>query len=138
MSFYASRNPGTNIRSTIALCSVLLFSGSRLYTSFQNVAEFWNVSTRPVDLNGRGLAVGKVSEQIIDIERQFEIVTEDRETFDQWLQLIVDFKVLGRQVHDARLVAHMIVRGIPALLTSNTKDFVRYPQIQLLDPERMP
>ncbi len=115
----------------------LLASGSHLFIAFQNVAEFWNVSTRPLDLNGRGLSTSQTRELVSDLERQFEIVTEDREVFSCWIKLVADFGVSGRQVHDARLVAHRVVRGIPGLLTSNTKDFLRYPQIQLLDPEQI-
>jgi predicted nucleic acid-binding protein len=111
--------------------------GCRLYTSFQNIAEYWNASTRPVTINGSGLPVLEVSSNVRGFMRRFEIVTEDRETYERWLQLLVDFNVSSRQVHDARLVAHMLVRGVPSLLTSNTKDFLRYPQIQLLDPEQM-
>jgi predicted nucleic acid-binding protein len=116
---------------------MLLDNGTRLYTTFQNIAEFWNVSTRPRIQNGNGLTPEQANIQLNLLRPRFEIVTEDCETFNLWLQLIVDFNVSGRQVHDARLAAHMLVRNIPTLLTSNTKDFLRYPQIQLLDPERM-
>jgi predicted nucleic acid-binding protein len=108
-----------------------------LYVSFQNIAEYWNVSTRPTVNNAQELPPAQVRKNLQIIEADFEIITEDRETYERWLQLVVDFKVVDRQVHDARLVAHMLVRGIPALLTSNTKDFTRYPQIQLLDPEQV-
>ncbi len=113
----------------------LLDHGNRLFTTFQNVAEFWNVSTRPLLQNGRGLAAGEVRKKVSLIELEFEILTEDRNTYHRWLDLLVQFKVSGRQVHDARLVAHMLEHNIPYLLTSNIKDFDRYPQIQLLDPE---
>jgi hypothetical protein len=109
-----------------------------LYVAFQNIAEYWNVSTRPVLHNGLGLNPDKVLRSLDVIRDELEIVTEDRETFDRWLRLVVDFRVLGRQVHDARLVAHMLVRNIPWLLTSNVKDFVRYSGIQAIDPERIP
>jgi predicted nucleic acid-binding protein len=112
-------------------------SGCQLFTSFQNVAEYWNVSTRPVGMNGGGLEIHEVDEQVRGFMRRFEIVTEDRGTYVRWLQLLVTHNVSGRQVHDARLVAHMLVRNIPSLLTSNIKDFTRYPEIQLLDPEQM-
>jgi predicted nucleic acid-binding protein len=115
----------------------LLQSGCRLSTSFQNIAEFWNVSTRPVALNGNGLSIVEVTTEVQGFMRRFDFLTEDRDTFEHWLQLVSAHQVSGRQVHDARLVAHMLARNISSLLTANTKDFIRYPQIQLLDPEEM-
>ena len=32
-------------------------SGNLLYTTFQNLIEFWNVSTRPTTRNGFGLSI---------------------------------------------------------------------------------
>lgn len=37
---------------------VSLYRGEHtLYLTWQNVAEFWNVCTRPVDVNGLGLSI---------------------------------------------------------------------------------
>ena len=36
---------------------------------------------------------------------------------------------MGVQVHDARLVAAMLVHGIPNLLTLNVTDFARYADV---------
>jgi predicted nucleic acid-binding protein len=108
-----------------------------LVTAFQNVAEFWNVSTRPAAHTGLGLKPATVRSNLRIIEAEFEIINEDSESYNQGLDLLAAHKVFGGQVHDPRLVALMLVRGIPTLLTSNIADFARYPQIQLLDPERM-
>lgn len=115
----------------------LIALGNRLYTTFQNVAEFWNVSTRPAQLNGRGLSSVEVQSSLLLLERQFEIITEDRDTYERWLALIVHFRVSGRQVHDARLIAHMLSRDIPYFLTSNIKDFTRYGDITAIDPQEL-
>ena len=40
--------------------------------------------------------------------------------------LVVTYDVSGVQVHDARLVALMIVHGVTHVLTFNTRDFARY------------
>jgi predicted nucleic acid-binding protein len=41
----------------------------RLVVSVQNIAEFWNVSTRPADKNGYGLSVEGTSQRLLVIER---------------------------------------------------------------------
>ena len=43
-----------------------------------------------------------------------------------WRRLVVDYDVSGVQVHDARLVAAMIVHDLTHILTFNTADFNRY------------
>ena len=109
--------------------------GTILYTTFQNVAEFWNVATRPEEKNGMGLTFEQAEEAVRWIEREFELLTEDQGTYHQWKRLVVRFRVSGRQVHDARLVAQMLEHDIFHLLTANIKDFQRYPFLHLLDPE---
>lgn len=46
--------------------------------------------------------------------------------YQQWERLVVAYQVKGVNVHDARLVAAMLVHGLTYILTFNTKDFNRY------------
>lgn len=112
-------------------------AGATLFTTFQNIAEYWNAATRPLDKKGFGLSHSSVRKEVDILLIDFVLITETPNTFDIWLDLVTAHQVSGRQVHDARLVAHMLAHNIPALLTSNTKDFTRYPDIQLLDPEHI-
>ena len=41
----------------------------------------------------------------------------------------------GKQNHDARLAAAMIVHGIGKILTFNKDDFLRYPEISSVTPQ---
>jgi hypothetical protein len=43
----------------------------------------------------------------------------------QLVSLLSSVVCAGKQVHDANLVATMLARGIPILLTHNVKDFTR-------------
>jgi hypothetical protein len=52
----------------------------------------------------------------------------------EWRRLVVTHSVAGVQVHDARLVAAMLVHGVSRLLTLNDRDFSRYPGIEALHP----
>jgi len=40
-----------------------------------------------------------------------------------------DFKIGGKQVHDANVVASMLAYDIPCLLTHNIKDFQRFGEV---------
>ena len=43
-------------------------------------------------------------------------------------------RVIGKNAHDARLVAAMRVHGVTHLLTFNDQDFARYTGITVLTP----
>ena len=47
--------------------------------------------------------------------------------FGHWVSLVTAFQVIGRRVHDARLVAVMLTHGITHLLTFNHYDFRQFP-----------
>ena len=46
--------------------------------------------------------------------------------YPTWKKLVVDYEVSGVQVHDAKLVASMIVHEVKHILTFNVADFTRY------------
>lgn len=64
------------------------------------------------------------------------MLIETEEVYREWKRLIVKYQVSGVQVHDARIVAAMIVHGISRLLTFNEEDFARYADIiQVVQPK---
>ena len=105
-----------------------------LAVAVQNLAEFWNVSTRPVDKNGYGLSVERTSGRVILIERFCDVVTENDDSYRIWKELLTTYSITGTAVHDARLVAVMKSRRISDVLTLNERDFRRYDGITVLTP----
>ena len=115
--------------------SIVRARGDRLIIIPQNAAEFWNVCTRPkTSRGGLGLSVNETDNRLIQIERGFPLLYDDDMTYRNWRSLIVTHSVLGKQVHDARLVALMKTNGIAHILTLNGGDFTRYPGIVAIDP----
>ncbi len=110
--------------------------GHELQTTSQNFAEFWNVSTRPTDQNGFGLTPDETDELLQGLEQSFPLLSDSPEVYPEWRRLVVDYDVSGVQVHDARLVATMLVHDIKHILTFNTQDFTRYmpEEIIAVDP----
>lgn len=100
----------------------------------QNLAEFWNVSTTPIDKNGFGLSAERASKRRAVIERICEVVTENDDSYRIWKGLLVAQSVTGVSVHDARLVSVMIAQGISTVLTLNEQDFRRYSGISAVTP----
>lgn len=100
--------------------------GDLLQTTMQNFAEFWNVSTRPVDKNGLGLTLMETDDLLQDLESTFPLLPDLPAVYAVWREVVVNYGVSGVQVHDARLVATMLVHGVTHILTFNTSDFARY------------
>ena len=100
--------------------------GHQLQTTSQNFAEFWNVSTRPTERNGFGRTPVETDELLQDLEKAFSLLPDSTDVYCEWRRLVVKYEVLGVQVHDARLVASMIVHKVTRILTFNVTDFERY------------
>jgi predicted nucleic acid-binding protein len=60
------------------------------------------------------------------IETRLDFLPDTAAVHEHWRRLVVEYRVSGRQVHDARLVAVMLAHGILRLLTLNVGDFERY------------
>jgi predicted nucleic acid-binding protein len=104
-------------------------------TGTQNIGEFWNVCTRPATARGGlGLSLRQTDSRLQRVERKFSILAELQTTYRTWRRLVVTHCVMGKQVHDARIVATMMSHGISHILTLNVADFQRYPGITVIDP----
>jgi len=103
------------------------------YTS-QNVAEFWNTCTRPVDRNGYGLTPREADRRAALFEARFQLLTDSLTVHQEWRKLLVTHNIVGVQVHDARLVAAMRVHRVKQILTFNDKDFARFSDIRAIHP----
>ena len=111
-------------RDAIAATMRLIESGETLYVVAQSIAEFWAAATRPAARNGLGLDVATAASAIAEIERTFGLLLSDEAmVYGHWKRLIVEQRVTGRRVFDARLVAVMRAHGIARLLTFNGADF---------------
>lgn len=117
----------------------LLSNGHELHATTQNFIEFWNVSTRPINRNGMGLSPANAIGLLLKAERLFPLLLDLPTVYAEWRELVVNYGVSGVQVHDARLVATMLVHGVTHILTFNTSDFARYrPKgIVAVDPAKV-
>jgi len=121
---------GTAIRS-------LVRQGSELCFGMQNIAEFWNVCTRPVDRNGFGLTIDETGQRVEYIESTMTYLPDTQRVYSIWRELVVVHNVRGIQVHDARLAAIMKAYGLTRILTLNQSDFLRYAGIQAVHPSQV-
>jgi predicted nucleic acid-binding protein len=111
--------------------------GAEFYFSLQNIAEFWNVCTRPVERNGFGLSIEETNQRVEAIERTMTLLPDNDRVYPIWRRLVRDNNVRGAQVHDARLAALMEAYGVPYILTLNQPDFARYSNALAIHPNQV-
>lgn len=115
----------------------LLKRGDTLFITLQNVSEFWNVCTRPLDKNGLGFSIVQTDTELTKIEQVFDFLPDTTEVYENWREIVVNDSVSGVQVHDAKIAAAVKAHGIENLLTFNIKDFKRYTGITAVEPKNV-
>jgi predicted nucleic acid-binding protein len=114
--------------------SRLIRRGDAVFFCPQNIAEFWNVATRPADKNGLGLSHEEVLQEVAIIESLLTLLPDIPGIYTAWKTIVSDYKVQGVKVHDARLVAVAQVYRVESILTFNDADFRRYGNVAPLHP----
>ena len=92
---------------------VLSERGRKLHIVPQNLVALWVVATRPLNLA-----------ETPDIYSICEIS-------------VIDYRVLGKPAHDARLVAAVKVHGLTSVLTFDKTGFSRFPGIEVINPSEV-
>ena len=112
----------------------LLKQNEAVYYCPQTIAEFWNVATRPADVNGLEFSAEEVLKEIETIEGLLTLLPDIPAIYPEWKRLVAQHGVRGVKVFDARLAATANVYGVGRILTFNSGDFKRYSNITALDP----
>jgi predicted nucleic acid-binding protein len=96
-----------------------------LHVTAQVLIEFRNVATRPQAVNGLGLSPMDAEALASGFEAAFPLLPETPDIFPAWKALVESLGVVGKQVHDARLVAICHTHRESHLLTFNAGHFAR-------------
>ncbi len=100
----------------------------------QVISEFWVVATRPTEVNGLGWSFETVEPVVNGFLLRFPILAETPRLFLEWHKLVVQYRVMGKQAHDTRLVAIMNTSGVTHLLTFNVNNFRAY-NVTVVSPD---
>jgi len=103
----------------------------------QNLVEFWAVATRPLANNGLGWSVDRAEQELASLKNLFVLLSDTDAILPEWERLVVFHRVIGKQAHDARLVAAMLVHRVTHLLTFNDSDFKRFTEITVVNPQNI-
>lgn len=112
--------------------------GELLHVTAQNLVEFRNMGTRATSLNGLGLSAAEVQVKAAVFEAIFPLLVETPGIFLAWKAIVESLGIIGKQVHDARLVAVCQTHAVTHLLTFNISHFARMtgvlPSVVFVDP----
>jgi len=125
-------------QAAVRALEVLIKEEETLFFAIQNVAEVWNAATRPAANNGLGFTIEEAQEEVSKLEEFFQILSENAASYALWKTLVIDNRVSGVQVHDARLVAVMRTHNIEQIMTFNVSDFTRFSEIEAIHPDGFP
>ena len=89
-----------------------------------------------MDENGLGFTVEQAAEEVNALKRLFVLLPE-APLLQEWERVVTTYRVSGKNTHDARLVAAMIVHRIGSILTFDVQDFARYTEITVVDPKTL-
>ena len=96
-----------------------------LRISRQIMREYLAVVTRP-QAWPVPITRGEALDDLRRLDQAFEVLEDGPRVTDMLVSLCRDVAVGGKQIHDANIVATMLVHGERRLLTLNSVDFRRY------------
>lgn len=102
-------------------------AGRTIWISRQVIREYLVTLTRPQVFEN--LPRATVLKQVDQFIERFQVADDTAAVSEQLVKLMSDFKIGGKQVHDANIVATMLAYDIPCLLTHNVKDFRRFGEV---------
>jgi predicted nucleic acid-binding protein len=102
--------------------------GVPLWVSRQVLREYLAVLSRP-QVFSRPLHPQVLVARVQQFESRFRVANEDPDVTARLLTLMEPVPVGGKQVHDANIVATMLVQSVDPLLTANPSDFVRFSRL---------
>ncbi len=106
----------------------LRYSGTDLWISRQILREYTANITREQTFM-KPLSAATAVERVRYFESRFHVADENAHVTARLLMLMESIPLGGKQVHDANIVATMLVYGVGHLLTLNTADFTRFSML---------
>jgi predicted nucleic acid-binding protein len=108
-------------------------AGAEIWISRQVLREYLVTLSRPQTFSNPQ-PPDILAADVRSFINQFFIAEDSAQVTERLLDLLQQFPTGGKQVHDANIVATMLVYGIPSLLTNNTDDFARFARYITIVP----
>ena len=104
-----------------AAIDALSACGAEQWLSYQILREYVSAMTRQPTI-----PIAGILKNVRDYRASFNIASDSPLVHDELQILLSQIPCGGKQVHDANIVATMLVHGVPNLLTHNVADFKRF------------
>jgi predicted nucleic acid-binding protein len=121
-------------RDAEALLSLARQRGIELVISTQVVREYLAVTTRPEAGKIDKSTVRDALDNVRTFQSELRVIPEDSAVSERFVELVEQYEVGGKQVHDANIVACMLIHGVRSLLTFNAHDFKRFADLITILP----
>lgn len=104
-----------------------------LWISRQVLREYLATLTRPQAFT-EPIPIVTLTAEIYFFQNRFRVAEDNFQVTERLLRLMEEISSGSKQVHDANIVAIMLVYGIPQILTHNTADFARFFELVTVLP----
>jgi len=84
-----------------------------------------------------GMSQSDADNELTKLKSLYAVFADEATILPMWERLVTTYGSAGKQNHDARLVAAMLVHKITLLLTFNKSDFTRYSDITVVTPQEV-
>lgn len=120
--------------STVKALKNIIINGAQPCIHRQVLREYVSVTTKPSP-RGLGSNIGRALQDVEEFEAFYLVLPEPDGAWSSWKQLLREHGVTGLRIHDAYIVAVMMVYGISSILTFNIEVFADFPAIKPVTPE---
>jgi predicted nucleic acid-binding protein len=108
-------------------------SSAKLWISCQIIREYLVTLSRP-QVYTKPLSISALASDVDYFLNNFHVTEDNCAITKKLLELAQKIPTAGKQLHDANIVATMLVHGISTLVTCNITDFKRYSKlIRIID-----
>ena len=97
--------------------------GFHLSVSGQILREYLVVATRPLNANGLGFTTKDAMSNVKTFLGHVECLEEVKSSALKLLEITEILQLRGKRIHDANILATMLVHGVQCLVTDNLADF---------------
>jgi predicted nucleic acid-binding protein len=104
--------------------------GTTLFVSNQIIREYLVIMTRPGFIE-KPIPLESAIEDTKRMMKEFNLLFADRNSLDKLIELIRNYEIRGKRIHDAAIVSLMLTNGITDILTHNIDDFKSFHEITI-------
>ncbi len=103
--------------------------GVSICTSGQVLREYLVVATRSYEVNGLGFSLSEALTNRDRLEARMRFLDETRAVAIRLRELAESASCVGKQIHDANLVATALAHRVERILTDNMTHFARFADV---------